>query len=327
MASSAETRNHLGPSEPAIAAAYGFVPTLFQAQSELPAAIEAESDLINAILLQGPALPRAEKDAILSAVASVRANSYVFGLHQHQKESAPPTSLLIEFAVKLALYGPCLSNGDFDLLRQAGFTDAAILETIATVALGNMLCTLADALNPAPNGTTTLVQMPVVTTPTTVPEWNVGFGPYLHFEGSPRVELPQFGTLRDQFGFTPKLFQLQSPWPELLGADCRALELVVWNEDHEDHLSRIQKELVLLVTATANLNTYGVALQSQVLSLLGLSIEDCEGIICDLGHLSLKKEDQALLAQISLLAGRPRGRVEFDMKFLEYASVRLGRSA
>jgi RNA polymerase sigma-70 factor (ECF subfamily) len=309
MASSAETENQIGTPVRAIVAAYGFVPALFQAQSELPAGIEAECDLINAILLQGPALARAEKDAILSAVAAARQNSYVFGLHQ--TEGAPArSSLLLDFAVKLALFGPCLSNVDIDLLCQEGLTGPAILETIATVALGNMLCTLAEALNPAPE-TTTVVHMPLP--PTAAPGWNVASGPYLHSDGSFSKDLPQFGTLRDQFGFVPKLFQLQSPWPELLGAECRALELVVWREDH---LSRIQKELAFLVTSTANLNTYGVALHSQVLSILGVSLEDCEAIICDLDHPSLKNEDKALLAQISRIAGRQQADARFDAKIL-----------
>jgi len=307
MASTAETKNRSEPPAAAIATAYGFAPTLFQAQSVLPAAIEAESGLIDAILLQGPALPRREKDSILLAVAGTRANSYVLGLLPPQTEGAPK-SLLPDFAAKLALYGPCISNGDIEVLRQAGLTDADILEIIATVALGNMLCTLADALSLTGSSA---VQMPPP--PHEIPKWNSASGPYLHFAGSLPLDQPQLGTLRDQFGFVPKLFQLQTAWPELLKAECRALELVVWSEDH---LSRIQKELILLVTSTANLNTYGVALHSQMLNILGVSAEDCESVIFDPSHSSLKQEDKTLLAQISLLAGGRQSRAAFDLNML-----------
>src|SRR5690349_165926 len=95
-----------------IRAAYGFTPNLFQAQTELPGALEAESALVNAILLRGT-LTRTQKDAIISAVAVARRNSYVFALHGREYLGST-SSPLLEFAVKLARRGPRVSGADID---------------------------------------------------------------------------------------------------------------------------------------------------------------------------------------------------------------------
>ena len=52
---------------------YGFVPSLFLAQGALAT---SEYDLINTIILRGAALARADKHAILSAVAAAHGNRY-----------------------------------------------------------------------------------------------------------------------------------------------------------------------------------------------------------------------------------------------------------
>src|SRR5215470_2757302 len=148
MASFAETGRLPEDASGIIAAAYGFVPNLFRAQSGLPAALRAESALIRAILLERVAFDEAEKHAILSAVAAANGNRYVFALHNKGDVGLRKPALL-EFVRKFARFGPCVSKDDTEGLLACGLNDRAILEIIATVALGHMLCTLADALDPA----------------------------------------------------------------------------------------------------------------------------------------------------------------------------------
>src|SRR5262249_10550592 len=113
MASFAETERLPEDASGIIAAAYGFVPNLFRAQSGLPAALRAESALIRAILLERIAFDEAEKHALISAVAAAHGNKYVFALH-NQRDKGLDQPALVEFVSKLAGLGPCVSKDDID---------------------------------------------------------------------------------------------------------------------------------------------------------------------------------------------------------------------
>jgi len=63
-------------SYPQLVAVYGFLPNLFRSQSALPRAVEAEHQLIDAVVVRQGRLSRDQKDAILKGVASVRENEY-----------------------------------------------------------------------------------------------------------------------------------------------------------------------------------------------------------------------------------------------------------
>jgi len=278
---------------------YGFVPSLFLAQGALAT---SEYDLINTIILRGAALARADKHAILSAVAAAHGNRYVFALHK-RKEGGLTNPALAEFGQKLARSGPCVSKHDVDLLSAIGLNDRAILELVATAALGNMLCALADALNPSLDPELTSEPPPRLGPRNHL--WNPNFGPYLQSEASIPTELASL--LRDQYGFIPALFRSQALWPELVGAETKALELIVFNEDH---LTRVQKESILLAVSAANLNTYGVALHRQVLSVLGESTDISDGIVDGLSSSCLRANDKALLTQILRFRGSDVGRFD-----------------
>ena len=308
MVSLAQSEPKPDPSD-VFAAAYGFVPNLFQAQSALRPAVKAQAGLINAILLLGHGLCTAERKALLGVAGTTRGNQYISALHK--MGDVPVISpAVVNFVSKLAAHCPCVSKPDIDSLREAGFRDHQILETVGTVALGDMLCLLAEALNPP------LDFEHSAPTPSSMPadgmQWNANFGPYLNSEASIPNDLASL--LRDQYGFVPGVLRSQASWPELLAAEIRALELVVFGDEH---LSRVQKESILLAISVANLNTYGVALHCQVLPLLGMPPECVDAIIHASENSPLDKSDQVLLSQVSLLAGvGKRNAAAFDREAL-----------
>ena len=82
----------------------------------------------------------------------------------------------------------------------------------------------------------------------------------------------------------PVIFRAQMLRPDLVAAEVRFLELILLSEDL---LSRIQKEKILLVVSASNLNTYGVALQRQILDGLGVAVEESDEIVNNLGSASI----------------------------------------
>ena len=99
-------------------------------------------------------------------------------------------------------------------------------------------------------------------------EWQQPAGPYLKSQLQPPSDFEPFSVLRDQLGFVPGLFRAQMLRPDLVTAEVRFLEQILLSEDL---LSRVQKEKILLVVSASNLNTYGVALQRQILDGLGVA--------------------------------------------------------
>jgi len=63
-------------SYPQLVAAYGFLPNLFQVQSAIPDAIEAEQRLIETVVVCPNRLSRNQKDAILIGVATIPRGSF-----------------------------------------------------------------------------------------------------------------------------------------------------------------------------------------------------------------------------------------------------------
>ena len=72
--------------------------------------------------------------------------------------------------------------------------------------------------------------------------------------------------LQNLYGFVPRIFRLQDAIPGILQSQIGLLEALL---NDERHLSRSQKEQVLLAVSTANRSSYGVALHEQMLKLVG----------------------------------------------------------
>ena len=297
--------NEALPQDMKLAAVYGFVPNLFLCQTQLPQVIEAEERLINAVVVRGSEMSRSNKEAILRCVADVQKNDYCRALYGNALPAASVgDSALFTFAIKLARFTPWFSKSDISALKECGFSDESVLEAVATIALGHMLCTLADGLFPASDPRLTLAssaQFPSVPEPTA---WVETQGPYLSFPAKPSEKSPSCIFFRREYGFLPNLFLVQSARPDLVEAESRALENIMLPDDH---LSRIQKEQILVTISAANLNTYCFTMGCQILSVLGAlpgeSDESIEGQY--LGQLSPR--DKTLLDEAVKLAAFLKG--------------------
>jgi RNA polymerase sigma-70 factor (ECF subfamily) len=138
-------------------------------------------------------------------------------------------------------------------------------------------------------------------------EWEQAAGPYLKSQLQPPSDFEPFSVLRDQLGFIPGHFRAQMLRPDLVAAEVRFLELILLSEDL---LSRIQKEKILLVVSASNLNTYGVALQRQILDGLGVAVEESDEIVDNLGSASIAPSEKAFLDEVRKL--NSTGRVNED---------------
>ncbi len=303
MSQSATISNDPSRSYPQLVAAYGFLPNLFRAQIAIPRAIEAQQGLIDTVVVRQGRLSRDQKDAILNGVATVRRSYYCRALFGHSSTAVPDrTSALFDFSLKLAKHGPWVSGRDVLTLKNSGFDERAILEAIVTTGVGLMLCTLADGLRPRLDAE---LRSPVPSELLNVPEpldWPKTPGPHLGLPSDSDVDSRAYGVLREQFGFVPNLYRLQNMVPELLDAEVRLLESVLFSEDG---LNRVQKEYVLLAISASNLNTYCAALHSQVLNILGISLEECDRIVEDHRNSAISETDQVLLDESRKLASLP----------------------
>ncbi len=307
--------NEALPRDMKAAAVYGFVPNLFLCQRQLPRAVEAEECLINAVVVCGNEMSRSHKEAILRCVAEVQKNDYCRTLYGNALPAASVgDSALFIFAIKLARFAPWFSKGDTSALKEWGFNDESLLEAVATIALGHMLCTLADGLSPVSDPRLALAcsaEFPLVPEPT---DWVETQGPYLSFPAEPSEKSPSYIFFRQEYGFLPNLFLVQSVRPDLVEAEARALENLMLPEDH---LSRIQKEQILVTLSAANLNTYCFTMGCQVLSVLGALPGESDEIIAGqyLGQLS--PQDKTLLDEAVKLGAFVKGsRGRFDRERL-----------
>lgn len=303
MSQSATIFNDPPRSYPQLIATYGFLPNLFRAQSTIPRAIEAEERLIDTVVVRQGRLSRDQKDAILNGVATVWGSDYCRALFGHSLAAVPDRNFaLFDFSLKLAKHGPWVSGRDVLTLKNSGFDERAILEAIVTTGVGLMLCTLADGLRPRLD---TELRSPAPAELLNVPDpldWPKASGVHLAFSSDSAVDSPAFAVLREQFGYVPNLYRLQSAVPELLDAEVQLLESVLFPEDG---LNRVQKECVLLAISAANLNTYCATLHSQALNILGVPLEECDRIVEDHLQSGISGTDQALLDETLKLASLP----------------------
>ena len=315
MSQSSTISNDPPGSYPQLIAAYGFLPNLFRAQSLIPRAIEAEQRLFDTVVVRQGRLSRDQKDAILNGVATVRESDYCRALFGRAHATLPNrNSALFEFSLKLAKHGPWVAGHDLRTLKSSGFDETAILEAIVTTAVALMLCTVADGLQPMLD---TELSSPLPAELLNVPEpldWPKPSAPHVAFSLDATVDSPAYAVLREQFGYVPNLYRLQSAVPELLDVEVGLLESVLFPEDG---LNRVQKERVLLAISATNLNTYCATLHSQVLNILGVPLEESDRIVEDHRHSGLSGTDRALLDETRKLASLPsRSSQRFDTERL-----------
>jgi uncharacterized peroxidase-related enzyme len=167
------------PALAAMKAEFGFVPNLFRAQTKRPALIEAEAELVGAVLMNQGALTRQEKEFIFLVCSAANLSTYCVAAHceiarmlgidgpepeqiaiDHAAAQIPMRiKALLGFAAKLNRQPTKVSRGDIDALHVYGYTDEQIIETVVTVGLAKFTNTVAFGLGAAPD----FVPSPVVT--------------------------------------------------------------------------------------------------------------------------------------------------------------------
>ena len=144
---------------------YGFLPNYFQALGPAPQVIERHRDFANVVLRAG-ALPATLKEQIMVVVSGINSSSYCVAAHMEllrrlgvEKQlgrklatdygTAPVGNremALFRFADKLTRNPSDIERADAEAVFQAGWDEAALVETVLTVAWANFVNRVAFGL-------------------------------------------------------------------------------------------------------------------------------------------------------------------------------------
>ena len=144
---------------------YGFLPNYFQALGRAPEVIEKDRALASVLLRDG-ALPGAVKERIMLVVSGINSSSYCVAAHMEllrrlgvekalgrklatDYAGAPvedKVMALFRFADKLTRNQSEIEKADADAVFQAGWDEAALIETVLTVAWANFVNRVAFGL-------------------------------------------------------------------------------------------------------------------------------------------------------------------------------------
>ena len=176
-------------------------------------------------------------------------------------------------------------------LRQThGWSDEIALETILIAAWANFLSTLSIGVGATPDFEP--VPLSAAAPFDRFDPDSDRDGPYLKGPDLRADAFAPFAFLRARFGFIPNVFRVQSLRPDVIEAEVEAIRLVLLTEDH---LTRLQKELILLVVSAANRNTYFVAVHSEIVSTLGIPPDHTDKIAMEHRRAGLVEADTLLL--------------------------------
>src|SRR6266508_597978 len=134
---------------------FGFLPNFFPAQTLRPDFVEAEINLMAAILLKEGTLARRQKEYIFLVCSAANLSTYCVTAHceivrmlgiegpepeqiaiDHTATNLPMTTqALLSFAAKLNNEPTRVSENDVDTLRTFGYNDEQIMETVLMVGL------------------------------------------------------------------------------------------------------------------------------------------------------------------------------------------------
>jgi RNA polymerase sigma-70 factor (ECF subfamily) len=318
----------LGASFPPVLACrdyFGYVPSVYRAQSVLPRLVEAEIALATAVLFQDSALSHRQKERLLLVLAVAEGNSNSATTHyemlrilgepedqidrilsdQVRSDLSTAEVELLDFALKLCLNGPSVSRAEITDLNHRGWTDELVLETVLLAAWAKFESCITAGVGASPD-------FPPISIPQrseSVPQVasvgrNVEAGPYLTAPELDPDRFAPFAVLREHLGFIPNVFRGQSERPKVIEAEVGAIQLLLFAEEH---LTHIQKEQILLAVSAANDNTYFVAVHSEILAALGVPPEVADRIALEHWHAGLNEAHGALLDFAIKLASEPGG--------------------
>jgi len=150
---------------------FGFIPNFFRAQTMRPDLIDAELQLIGAILVKEGALTRQQKEYVFLVCAAANLSTYCVTAHcemvrmlgiegpdpeqiavDHTAAAISlPLKALLNFAAKLNRQPLKVSRRDIDVLHTYGYTDQQILETVLMVGLAKFSNFVAFGLGATPD--------------------------------------------------------------------------------------------------------------------------------------------------------------------------------
>ena len=312
MSERPQAKDELSGGNDGLAAIYSLFPGLFSRQSTLPRVVAAEKSLLQSVVDVKGTLGADQKMGILHAACAAASGRRPDPLKLGTGSTGLAPALL-RFAMKLGRFGAFLSNQDVDDLTQVGLEEPSVIEAVASVALGHFFCALANGLNNEIAPALATLDSEAQATEA-LPGYSPSTKPYIQIPAAEPDSLSvSYSSLREQFGFVPNLYRIQGACPGIAKAEVEILDAVLFPEDH---LSRTQKEQIIIRLASLNLNTYMVTLHAQVLSLLGFPSEDSDKIIDDIRYAPVGQADGTLLAELSklnLFAARPRARLDIEL--------------
>ena len=159
------------PTLRAIKDSFGFVPNFYRAQTMRPDLIDAEAQLVNAILVKEGALTHQQKEYIFLVCSAANLSTYCLSAHcemvrmlgiegpepeqialDHTAAKIPiGLKALLNFAAKLNGQPTKITKRDIDVLRTYGYNDQQIMEAVLMVGLAKFANFVAFGLGTAPD--------------------------------------------------------------------------------------------------------------------------------------------------------------------------------
>jgi len=174
------------PTLRAIKDSFGFVPNFYRAQTMRPDLIDAEAQLVNAILVKEGALTRQQKEYIFLVSSAANLSTYCLTAHcemvrmlgiegpepeqialDHTAAKIPiGLKALLNFAAKLNGQPTKITKRDVDVLRTYGYNDQQIMEAVLMVGLAKFANFVSFGLGTAPDFEPTKQILAHLATPT-----------------------------------------------------------------------------------------------------------------------------------------------------------------
>ena len=120
-------------------------------------------------------------------------------------------------------------------------------------------------------------------------------------------------TLKRNFGLVPKIYRAQLLRPDLVDAEVKLLDRLLFSKGA---LTRLQKEFILLAVSAQNNNSYFSALHCQTLQFLGVKAEQSQQVLLDHHAANLSDADIALLDFARRLASQGQSFAGVDVESL-----------
>jgi uncharacterized peroxidase-related enzyme len=267
---------------------FGYTPAVYRAQSALPRIIQAEWGLAASIVYKESRLSCKQKERLLLLLGVAEGNAYcatmhfqtlrILGeredrLHQllddcRQSDLSPAEIGLVDFAINLCMNGCSITLWDIASLKRLGWTDECLLEAVLVASWAKFLSTASVGVGAPPDfPPLSIARHPAFIPSTAEAAQSAESAGYLIIPETAPDQFAPFLFLRDHFGYLPNVFRGQVARPDVIEAEADALRLLMLGHEH---LTRLQKERILLVVAAANRNTYFVEVHCETLAILGV---------------------------------------------------------